>query len=304
MMKNITHLVFAGNALRSVCLCGILRYLYCYNLDKLIHDVSATSMGSLFALAFALKIPIEKLELILYNMAKDEKITKFKPSNFINIIDDFGLCSSVDYLEELRNYVKEIYNQDDLTFLELSKKTGINIYVSTTRVDNGSNVIFDVNNTPDVSVFDAIAASMCIPLVSKPVIIDGYYYIDGYLSDNFPHDIFTNNGVIKANILAVACSVDDGYVMPPFTKGEELSILQYYYNIALIYNTNTFKLCYLNKIENFEDILIVDVNNIKCVCSYDNINNCIDFSLSEQEINNLFIIGYKAIHDYMNKEEK
>ena len=80
MMKNITHLVFAGNALRSVCLCGILRYLYCYNLDKLIHDVSATSMGSLFALAFALKIPIEKLELILYNMAKDEKITKFKPS--------------------------------------------------------------------------------------------------------------------------------------------------------------------------------------------------------------------------------
>jgi NTE family protein len=302
-MKNITHLVFAGNALRSVCLGGVLRYLYCYNLDKLIHDVSATSMGAFFALAFALKIPIERLETILYNMAKTEKITKFKLSNLMNILDNYGLCCSIDYLDEIREYVKDIYKQDDLSFLELSKKTGINIYISTTRVDNGSNVIFNVNSTPNVSVFDAIAASMCIPLVSKPIIIDGYYYVDGYLSNNLPYDIFINNNIPKTNILSIACKVNDSYEMPVFTQGDELTILQYYYNIALIYNINTFKLSYLNKLDDLDDILLIDVNNIKCVCSYDNINNCIDFSLSEEDINNLLFFGYKAIHDYMNEEK-
>jgi predicted acylesterase/phospholipase RssA len=144
---------------------------------------------------------------------------------------------------------------------------------------------------------------MCIPLVSKPIIIDGYYYVDGYLSNNLPYDIFINNNIPKTNILSIACKVNDSYEMPVFTQGDELTILQYYYNIALIYNINTFKLSYLNKLDNLDDILLIDVNNIKCVCSYDNINNCIDFSLSEEDINNLLFFGYKAIHDYMNEEK-
>ena len=299
-MKNITHLVFSGNALKSLFLCGVLRYLYCYNLDRHIHDVSATSMGALFSLAFALKIPIDKLESMLYTMAKDESITKFKPNDIINIIENYGLCCSIDYLKEIRNYVKEIYNQDDLTFLELSKKTGVNIYISTTRVDTGDNVIFNVNDTPDVSVFDAIGASMCIPMVSKPIIIDGFYYIDGYLSNNFPYEIFTNNNVPIDNILGIACNSSNSYKLKPANKGDELNILEYYFKIALIYNLNTFKLCYIEKINNFKDILIVDLEHIKNMCSYDAINNCIDFSLTEEELNNLFVFGYKVIHDYMN----
>ena len=42
-MKFITHLVLAGNALKSLCLCGVLRYIYSYNIDKNIHDIAATS---------------------------------------------------------------------------------------------------------------------------------------------------------------------------------------------------------------------------------------------------------------------
>lgn len=300
-MKNITHLVFSGNALKSLFLCGVLRYLYCYNLDKLIHDVSATSMGAYFALAFALKIPIEKLEEIIYKTAKDEKITKFKPIDIINIIDDYGLCSSIDYLEGIRNYVKEIYKQDDLTFLELSKKTGINIYVSTTRVDNGCNVIFDVNNTPNVSVFDAIAASMCIPLVSKPVLIGDYYYIDGYLSNNFPVEIFIDNNVSKNNILAVACNMEECSFLKLFKidKENKANIFQYCSNIMLLYKINTFNLCYLNKVKDFKEVLYIKSPNDKCLCSYDNETNEFNFSLTEEELNNLFLVGYKETHDYM-----
>ena len=75
-MKPITHMVFGGNALRTLCLCGILRYIYFYNLDAFIRDVSGTSMGAFFALAFALKIPIEQLEQMIYKVCKDKNIAQ------------------------------------------------------------------------------------------------------------------------------------------------------------------------------------------------------------------------------------
>jgi len=221
-MKHITHLIFCGNALKSLTLCGILRYIYFYKLDNNIHDISATSMGAFFALAFALKIPIEKLELMILELSKDETITKFNPSSFINVINNYGLCSSIDYLKIYRKYLQENYNQDDITFLELTKKTGVNIYISTTRVDNGTNVIFNVNDTPNVSVLSAVAASMCIPLISQPIIIDGYYYVDGYLTNNFPYEVFNN--INKKNILIVAGNVNKCYEMKELEKGKELSI--------------------------------------------------------------------------------
>ena len=300
-MKHITHLIFCGNALKSLTLCGVLRYLYFHKLEANIRDISATSMGAFFAFAFALRIPIEKLESMIIELSKDETITKFKPSSFINIINNYGLCSSIDYLKIYRTYLKEIYGQDDITFLELSKKTGINIYISATRVDTGANVIFNVNDTPNISVLSAIAASMCIPIISQPIIIDGYYYDDGFLSNNVPYEVFHN--VNKNNILAVASNVEKYYENQKVEKGTELSIIQYYYNIIFIYYMNNFKLCYSNKLKEFGDILYIDASHVKCLCAFNNNENCLDFTLTEAELNDIYLIGYKAIHDYMNNHE-
>jgi NTE family protein len=301
-MKYITHLIFSGNALKSISLCGVLRYLYFNNLDRNIHDVAATSMGAFFALAFALKIPIEKLESMILTAVKDEKITKFQPASFINIINNFGLCCSIDYLNVYKSYLKEMYDQEDITFLELSKKTGVNIYVSTTRVDTGANVIFNVNDTPNISVLKAIAASMCIPMVSQPIIIDGHYYVDGYLTNNFPVELFSH--INKKNILAISSDISKSYEMIPNEKNTQLSIFEYYFNILFIYHINNYKLCYLNKINNFEDVLIIDTKHCKVLFSYNKEENYLDFSLSDEELHSLFLIGYKAIYDYMESKNE
>lgn len=301
-MKFITHLIFCGNALKSLTLCGILRYLYSYNLDRNIHDIAATSMGAFFSLAFALKIPIEKLESMIVEAVKDESITKFKPSTFINVINNYGLTSSNEYLKMYRKYLNEVYNQDDITFLELSKKTGVNLYISTTRVDTGTNVIFNVNDTPNVSVLMAIAASMCIPMVSQPIIIDGYYYVDGYLTNNFPCEMFSH--INKDNILAVGANLVESYEMKPIEKGQELSIFEYYLNIMFIYHKNNYTLCYLNKIDEFGDVLLIDTHHSKSLCVYNHEENCLDFTMNEDELNGLYLIGYKAISDYMDKRNK
>lgn len=298
-MKPITHLVFAGNALRTLCLCGVLRYIYCYNLDKFIRDVSGTSMGAFFCLAFALKIPIERLETFIYKNCKDPTYGKIPLTSFLNIIDTFGIGSSLDYLEIIRDYIKETFNQNDLTFLELSKKTGVNLYISTTRINDGSNVNFNINTTPNISVLEAVAASMCVPFISKPIIIDGYYYIDGYLTDNFPIDVF--NDINKDQILGVAVNIDSDYAMPIFEKGSEISFGSYLYNMMYIFYNNTYKLCYYNKIKNYEKFLIIKKSPIRSIFN-PNIteNGYIDFTLSEEDINNLFLQGFKELNDYMN----
>lgn len=298
-MKPITHLVFAGNALRTLCLCGILRYIYCYNLDKFIRDVSGTSMGAFFCLAFALKIPIETLESFIYKNCKDSTFGKIPLTSFLNLIDTFGIGSSLDYLEIIRDYIKETFNQDDLTFLELSKKTGVNLYISTTRINDGSNVNFNINTTPNISVIEAVAASMCVPFLSKPIVIDGYYYIDGYLTDNFPIDVF--NDINKDHILGVAVNIDSDYAMPMYEKGTEISFGNYLYNMMYIFYNNTYKLCYYDKIKSYNEFLIIKKSPIRSIFS-PNIseNGYIDFTLSEEDINNLFLQGFKELNDYMN----
>ena len=49
-----------------------------------------------------------------------------------------------------------------------------------------------------------------------------------------------------------------------------------------------------------KDVLYIKPNNDKYVFNFDSINNKFDCSLTEQELNNLFLVGYKEMHDYMN----
>lgn len=303
-MKTITHLVFGGNALRTLCLCGILRYLYCYNLDKIIRDVAGTSMGAFFALAFALKIPIEQLEGFIYKVCNNPKLTKIEASAFLNMIDSYGLGSSLEYLDVIRDYIKDTYNTDDLTFLELSKKTGVNLYVSATCINDGSNIIFNVDDTPNVSIIEAVAASMCVPFLSKPIKINGYYYVDGYLRNNFPIDCFEK--VNKDNILGVAVNVCNDYNMPNIPKDQELTFPSYLYNILYIFYNNTYKLCYYNKFSSYPNFLIIKNSPIRSIFDpvINETENYIDFSLNENDINNLFLQGFKEINDYMNECNK
>jgi NTE family protein len=296
MRKHITHLVFSGNALRSLCLCGVLRYLYCYNLHTQIRDVAGTSMGALFCFAFALKIPIEELESILYNLSKNPKLTKFNSSSFINIINSYGLGSSHDYLDVFREYLQKKYNQNDITFLELSKKTGINLYVSTTCINNYKNKIFNVNETPDISVIDAIAASMCIPILSKPVKIGDDYYIDGCLTNNFPYEYFIENNVNKENILGVG--IMD--VNNENKNNNPTSFITYMSSILHLVHLNTNKLCYTDKIQSHPSFLIIKNSPIRSIFNLNINDDCIDFSLTDDDINNSILQGFKAMNDYMN----
>ena len=297
-MKKITHLIFSGNALRSICFLGILRYIYFNKMDLDIRNVMGTSMGSFFALAFAMKIPIDILETYVKETSNCKECTYINKEDIGNLFYLNGFDKTETYMKRLKKYIKEKYDVDDLTFLELSKKTGINLYVSSTNINTCKNFIFNINDSPNVSVFDAVSSSMTLPLISQPVYIDGYYYIDGGLTNNFPISYFKDTH--RDNILGVAIVISDDFKISKIPKDtKDIPLSKYIMQVLQLLSVNSAITTFINKIEDKDDVLLIQDSPIEFMVNLEITKDYIRKKITEEEIDKLIFQGYKEIHNYM-----
>ena len=301
-MKYFTHLVFSGSALRSFCLLGILRYIYFNKMDNHIKNAAGTSMGSFFCLAFALKIPIDELEEMIIKLIKIPDIISVSSDKFLNLFTNLGFNDSKLYLNGIREYIKKKYDMDDITFIELSKLTGVNVYVSVTKINNGKNFIFNVDDTPNISVLDAVAASMCIPLLSQPIKIDNNYYVDGCLTNNLPYEIFNN--INQDDILNVAIYIKDDYnVINIIKDDEELNFFNYYKQICSIIYSNSLHCSYISKLPNFKNPLLISDSPFNSFYNIKVSDDSISFNIIDDDIQNLILQGFRDMSNYMKQFE-
>ena len=301
-MKYFTHLVFSGSALRSFCLLGILRYIYFNKMEDHIKNAAGTSMGSFFCLAFALKIPIDELEEMIITLINIPEVISVSSDNFINLFTDLGFNNSKLYLSGIKKYLKKKYDIEDITFIELSKLTGVNVFVSVTKINTGKNFIFNVNDTPNVSVLDAVAASMCIPLLSQPIKIDDNYYVDGCLTNNLPYEIFNN--INQDDILNVAIYIKDDYnVINVIKDDEELNFFNYYKQICSIIYSNSLHCSYISKLPNFKNPLLISDSPFNSFYNIKVSDDSISFNIIDDDIQNLILQGFRDMSNYMKQFE-
>jgi predicted acylesterase/phospholipase RssA len=301
-MKYFTHLVFSGSALRSFCLLGILRYIYFNKMEDHIKNAAGTSMGSFFCLAFALKIPIDELEEMIITLINIPEVISVSSDNFINLFTDLGFNNSKLYLLGIKKYLKKKYDIEDITFIELSKLTGVNVFVSVTKINTGKNFIFNVNDTPNVSVLDAVAASMCIPLLSQPVKIDNNYYVDGCLTNNLPYEIFNN--INQDDILNVAIYIKKDYEVTDIIKtDDELNFFNYYKQICSIIYSNSLHCSYISKLPNFKNPLLISDSPFNSFYNIKVTDDSIAFNIKDDDIQNLILQGFRDISNYMKQFE-
>lgn len=197
MPPVFTHLVLSGGGFAALPYFGAIQFLQVEGMDKNIRNIAGTSMGALFATALALKIPLTELEKRVLDLIADPHKNIFKMSDVFSIIHDLGLDDGKRFIDIIRPEV------DKLTFLDLSKKTGMNLVICATHITSSQSVYFSVDNTPNVLVSDAILASMAIPWFFKPVKIGDDLYVDGGVSDNVPFKPFEN--VSSKSILVFHC---------------------------------------------------------------------------------------------------
>jgi predicted acylesterase/phospholipase RssA len=271
-------------------------------MEDYIKNAAGTSMGSFFCLAFALKIPIDELEEMIITLINIPEVISVSSDDFINLFTDLGFNSSKLYLSGIKKFLKKKYDIEDITFIELSKLTGVNVFVSVTKINTGKNFIFNVNDTPNVSVLDAVAASMCIPLLSQPVKIDDNYYVDGCLTNNLPYEIFNN--INQDDILNVAIYIKKDYEVTDIIKtDEELNFFNYYKQICSIIYSNSLHCSYISKLPNFKNPLLISDSPFTSFYNIKISDDSIAFNIKDDDVQNLILQGFRDISNYMKQFE-
>jgi len=294
-MTDYTHLVISGGGLYGVCMLGVFRYLYIEKKLKNIKYVAGNSIGAFFALAFCLDIDINELEKIIKEIISDKKIIINK-NNLANVFLYNGILDLKIVLNKLRKYINTKYNINDITFIELSKKFGKNLYISTTNINTGENIIFSTDNNPNISVFDVTCASMSVPYIAMPVKINNEYYVDGLLTNNFPLNIFNN--IHKDNIFGIVIKIKSDYNLK---KIDNITFQDFNKRMLEILLKNTSDTAFIKNINNNNaNIFIIEDSPIRDFVPFEINNEYLDLEFNNDDIDNLILDGFIKISKFFN----
>jgi len=201
-----THLVLSGGGLAGLSYVGVLKYLSESGLGADITHVSGTSMGAWFATAFALGISPADMDTMVHHVFRDPDYIRYEPTALLGLMNTYGLDDGHRFVKPLEPYAAAVaLAPEDLqnaasakmtfrahagapatTFADVRERFGRTLVVAATCLETGEAVYFGPDTTPDVSVLDAVRASMAIPFVIRPVQIRGRHYVDGAFTDNTP----------------------------------------------------------------------------------------------------------------------
>ena len=307
---NITHLVLSGGGMRGVIFIGALRYMYINNINKNIKHIAGCSIGALIGLMMAFKLTIEEMEEILYICKDDNELCYLSIKKYIRLMTEYGLFNTEILIKHLKNIIKKKYPEmcllneyntmdisETITFSQLSKSFGVNIYISCTNINTCDNEIFSIETTPNICVYKACCASMAIPLLFKPINIGDYYYYDGALTNNFPIKIFAN--VPKENIIGMILYKENKNIEPI----KKINLIYIIKQLMTILNILRVKQVLLKEIQ---DSNCIDYYNPKNLV----LNNAINITfnrkgmrlhITKTEMDEMIYAGFESMTKYIEE---
>ncbi len=181
-------LVLSGGGARGIAHIGVLKALDELNIHPTV--ISGTSAGSIIGVLYAMGLSSQDM----IDFVGHSSLWKF-----------FRFEWSAGGLSNL-NYLKERLIQIGIppNFEDLQKK----LYVTATNLTKGKTEIF--NEGP---LLDTILASCSIPLVFKPVIINGDRYADGGILNNLPASAIISkvHRILGVNVIPLSGNDDKDY---------------------------------------------------------------------------------------------
>lgn len=181
-------LVLSGGGARGIAHIGVLKALSELNIHPTV--ISGTSAGSIIGVLYAMGLSSQEM----IDFVGHSSLWKF-----------FRFEWSAGGLSNL-NYLKERLIQIGIppNFEDLQKK----LFVTATNLTKGKTEIFH-----EGPLLDTILASCSIPLVFKPVIINGDRYADGGILNNLPASAITSQAhrIIGVNVIPLSADEDKDY---------------------------------------------------------------------------------------------
>lgn len=205
-------LVFEGGGINGIGYLGVYLALYKTNIFKNIIKVSASSIGTIFAIFIALNVDYIQVKKFImqhdFSELKDDNIGIVR--DLSNLINNYGWYKG----EVMTNWIKEIFREhagkESITFLELYKLYGVELNIIGSDLNIQDTIVYNKDTYPNEFVYNAINASMSIPIMYAPKkliykndqgdeISD--FIVDGGLSNNYDLDRFDKDGKANLNII-------------------------------------------------------------------------------------------------------
>lgn len=306
--KDYTNLVFKGGGAKGCAYAGCIDVLVERGIYDNITQVGGTSAGAITAALLAAGAGNEGL-------TKSVKHTDFR--NFVK--DSWGVIGDVDrlykgyglhtgdgFVQILKQYFGEFSGNSDITFAQLDllaekqpdkfKK----LTVIASNLSNSRSQLFNSKNCPNLPVWQAVRASMSIPLVFEPANINGEYYVDGGLAWNYPIDLYdaglersVNDGVTpKRNTQTLGFYLDSQDLMAQSDKFDDQNVK--------INSIGTFASGLINFMYQSANKLYIHPEDEQRTVFIDDLGiSATDFSISDSLVDELITNGRKATEDYL-----
>ena len=174
-------LVLEGGAMRGLFSAGVIDVLMEHDIE--FDSIAGVSAGAAFGCNYKSKQPGR---VIRYNMRYADDKRFCSVSSLIKTGDMFGAEFCYDTIpNKLDVFDKITYDNNPIKF-----------YAVCTDAETGEPVYPLLDKADDLS-FRWIRASASMPLVSKPVLIEGRHYIDGGITDSIPLEFMMKSGCEK-----------------------------------------------------------------------------------------------------------
>ena len=293
-MTDLTHLFISGSHLWGLYNLGIIRYIQAYpHYFTKIKDIGGVSFGAITAYLIILNIDISRIEKLFYKLVENEEFKLINYDKLLNIMYEKGIQDVSIYFDI---FEKELNEFKGLTFADISKKYGKNLHILALCVSTGELTLFNIDNTPNIVVTEAIKASSSVPIISTPVEIDGYLYCDPCITNNTILEYFPD--IPKNQILSIIHKFNT--TVKVYEKSYKLTNMEYYMNLISIYKR---KQNYISTARNINDNTLV-INNHDSLISMTTNEEGFYLNIDTKTVDYALLHGFKLMVDWIEKHYK
>ena len=224
----IKHIVINGGGPSGLLSYGALRYLFKHDFVNMenIKSIYGTSIGGLFGVMISLKYDWDTLDDYLTKRPW-HKVFRMEPDNLFGLYYNKGLFS-FSIVEE---FLKPLLEANDLslniTLKEYHEYNKIDHHFFSTEMNDLKIIDVSHKTHPELTLIKALEMTVAVPILFKPVFLDGKCYIDGGLLNNYPVKNCLENEQCEDNeILGIR-----NHFTNRLNIQEDMNILEYLQNL-------------------------------------------------------------------------
>lgn len=168
------YLVIGPGAMHIFAFLGVVAAIGTENID----EVSGSSAGSILGFLICLGKTIDEIKEFLFSI----DLVHYSKVNIASLIFKFGLIPH----GPIKKLFVDFCGGKNPTFKDLPKK----LHVAAYCVNKMETEYFSVDNTPDMSVIDAMCMSISVPFMFESTTYNTFTYIDGGTRESIPYMAF------------------------------------------------------------------------------------------------------------------